>query len=193
MNRGSATLKPFAPQLQTVLIKSLCDPLREVRARGVSALGKLLEINPKVDPLLSELSTMCLQSDSKAIKHSILIAIYTILSKCGDKATTVVLDKVQTTIISQIYEEDENVRIGAAKSLNCVVNYVDDTKLNSLYRDLMENSSMDESNICGKCMALSAILHRIGSENQSERDEIFKFLKQCSSDECVAVKISVAR
>ncbi len=48
-------LKPFLPQLQTTFVKALNDPNRSVRLKAASALGKLIVIHMRVDPLFTEL------------------------------------------------------------------------------------------------------------------------------------------
>lgn len=48
-------LKPFLPQLQTTFTKALQDSNRGVRLKAAEALGKLISIHIKVDPLFTEL------------------------------------------------------------------------------------------------------------------------------------------
>ena len=48
------SLKPFLPQLQRTFAKSLADPTSEVlRTRAAKALGTLLTLKPRVDPLIA--------------------------------------------------------------------------------------------------------------------------------------------
>ncbi len=47
-------LKPFLPQLQRTFAKSLADPSSEVlRSRAAKALGTLITMTPRVDPLIA--------------------------------------------------------------------------------------------------------------------------------------------
>ena len=47
-------LKPFLPQLQRTFAKSLADTTSEMlRARAAKALGTLVALTPRVDPLIS--------------------------------------------------------------------------------------------------------------------------------------------
>ena len=50
-------LKPFLPQLQRTFAKSLADPSSEVlRSRAAKALGTLITLTPRIDPLIAGLS-----------------------------------------------------------------------------------------------------------------------------------------
>ena len=72
LDRGGASLKAFAPQLQTTFVKSLSDPSRAVRQRSAVGLGKLMGLVTRVDPLLTELSASCAAAEGNAIKASTL-------------------------------------------------------------------------------------------------------------------------
>ena len=80
LDKGGASLKAFVPQLQTTFVKALNDPSREVRTRGAAALGRLMPLSVRVDPLLTELTALVLKAESTAIKISVLDAIGTVMS-----------------------------------------------------------------------------------------------------------------
>ena len=61
-------LKPFLPQLQTTFIKALNDPNRAVRVKAASALGQLITIHPRVDPLILELHAGINAADDAGIR-----------------------------------------------------------------------------------------------------------------------------
>ena len=48
-------LRPFLPQLQTTFLKALNDADRKVRLKSADALGKLVAIHTRLDPLFNEL------------------------------------------------------------------------------------------------------------------------------------------
>lgn len=50
----------------------LLDPSKIVRQRGSTALGKLMALNARVDPLLIELATCTILAEGPAIKASTL-------------------------------------------------------------------------------------------------------------------------
>jgi hypothetical protein len=68
IDKGGISLKAFAPQLQTTFVKSLSDPSKQVRIRSGIALGKLMGLSTRVDPLLVELTNLCNSTDSNAIR-----------------------------------------------------------------------------------------------------------------------------
>ena len=76
-------LKPFLPQLQRTFAKSLADTSSDVlRARAAKALGTLIKLTPRVDPLIAELVTGSKTSD-EAVKTAMLKALYEVVSKAG--------------------------------------------------------------------------------------------------------------
>ena len=61
-------LKPFLPQLQTTFIKAINDPNRTVRLRAAAALGKLILIHTRVDPLFNELISGFKNAEDTSVK-----------------------------------------------------------------------------------------------------------------------------
>lgn len=64
-------LKPFLPQLQTTFVKALNDPNRAVRLKAASALGQLITIHTRVDPLFTELHTGVKSAEDNSIRCGI--------------------------------------------------------------------------------------------------------------------------
>lgn len=61
-------LKQFLPQLQTTFLKALNDANRQVRLKAAAALGHLIVIHTRADPLFSELHTGVKSSEDPAIR-----------------------------------------------------------------------------------------------------------------------------
>jgi HEAT repeat protein len=55
LDRGGPTKKQFLPQIQSIFIKSLHDPVKSVRDLTVKSFEKLIELGTKMDTLLIEL------------------------------------------------------------------------------------------------------------------------------------------
>jgi HEAT repeat protein len=76
-------LKPFLPQLQRTFAKSLADTSSDVlRARAAKALGTLIKLTPRVDPLIAELVTGSKTSDEN-VRTAMLKALFEVVSKAG--------------------------------------------------------------------------------------------------------------
>jgi len=76
-------LKPFLPQLQRTFAKSLADTTSEVlRSRAAKALGTLITLTPRIDPLIAELVTGSKTPDP-GVQNAMLKALYEVVSKAG--------------------------------------------------------------------------------------------------------------
>lgn len=63
-------LKPFLPQLQTTFTKALSDTNRAVRLKAAEALGNLIVIHTKVDPLFTELLNLVRNADDSSVRYA---------------------------------------------------------------------------------------------------------------------------
>jgi len=62
-------LKPFLPQLQMTFTKALNDTSRAVRLRAGDALGQLVTIHTRVDPLFTELIKAAKDADDTSVRY----------------------------------------------------------------------------------------------------------------------------
>lgn len=94
-------LKPFLPQLQRTFAKSLADSSSEVlRSRAAKALGTLITLTPRIDPLIAGLSFEILvwpeknltsftelvtgsKTSDLGVQSAMLQALYEVVSKAG--------------------------------------------------------------------------------------------------------------
>lgn len=118
LSKGGASLKPFVPQLQTTFVKALGDSSRTVRKQAHTALGQLMELTARVDPLISDLASGASSVAETATKEAMLEALAEVLARAGSKASQGVVDQViQTLQILQDGREDDGVRASAARGL----------------------------------------------------------------------------
>ena len=68
LGKCGAMLKAFLPQLQTTFIKALNDPNRAVRLKAAAALGKLVVIHTRVEPVFTELHTGIKNAEDTSIR-----------------------------------------------------------------------------------------------------------------------------
>lgn len=76
-------LKPFLPQLQRTFTKALADTTSEtLRTRAAKALGTLITLTPRIDPLIGELVAGSRTADP-GVKNAMQKALYEVVSKVG--------------------------------------------------------------------------------------------------------------
>jgi HEAT repeat protein len=103
-----ALLKALTPQFQTVFTRALQDPDQAVRDEAAKALGRLMSLNPRVDPLVNELCTSILASPAK-VRHSMLVALVGVLQHAGAKMS----DKGQERVVSCLEQLRDDVSCNA--------------------------------------------------------------------------------
>ncbi len=117
LRKGGPSLKPFVPQLQTTFVKALGDSSRVVRKQGRSALGELMGLTTRVDPLLSDLASGASSAGESAMKETLLEALGEVLERAGSKASAGAIDATVQTLSVLQDEPDEGVRGAAARAL----------------------------------------------------------------------------
>jgi hypothetical protein len=170
LRKGGAMLKAFVPQLQTTFVKSFSDPSRQVRSQGAAALGLLMDLNPKPDVVLTELSAICVNVEAAPLRTSALEAISTVLDKpAGAKSSARALAEVALVIAVGMADPDESVR-GAAVAVCAAFGRVAPAELVAgLGRDILQKgatagqagggySSANSSAYVGSCCAAAALI-----------------------------------
>lgn len=172
IDRGNVALKAFAPQLQTTFVKSLSDPLKLVRTRAASGLGQLVSLTPKVDSLLTELSTAYSGAESSAIRGSILDAMTNVLREGGPKGTAVGYDKIKVVLQSGFAEEDDVTRSSALTCCQALCYYAEVSLVSELV------ISLSASRNSGSCIGCAAALSSSGDKSSSVHDMAFEHIQR---------------
>lgn len=108
-------LKPFLPQLQRTFAKSLADPSSEVlRSRAAKALGTLITMTPRIDPLIAELVTGSKTPDP-GVQNAMLRALYEVVSKAGAIMSEASRNSILGLIDGDISQADDSMVITHAK------------------------------------------------------------------------------
>ena len=110
LSKGGTSLKPFVPQLQTTFVKALGDSSRAVRKEGQVALGKLVGLTTRVDPLISDLASGAYSSSDKQVRSAMLAALAEVLERAGSKASKAVVEQVVQGLEAPEDEADDGVR-----------------------------------------------------------------------------------
>ena len=160
LTKGGPALRAFVPQFQTTFVKALSDPYRQVRLRAISALGLLMPLSTRLDPLIKELVSSSLgkgtissvdESAGKvAIQTATLEALAVVLKEGGKKAK--LPDSIPSALEAGkelLTHEDEGVREGAAKVLGATCGLVDPADILDIIENIIisnENNDSDNFN-----------------------------------------------
>lgn len=100
-----AFLKPFLPQLQRTFAKSLSDPTNEVlRNRAAKALGTLITLQARIDPLVTELINGAKGSTDEGVSVAMHNALSEVVTKAGQNLSAASKDSLVSFIKEQIPE-----------------------------------------------------------------------------------------
>lgn len=149
-----AFLKPFLPQLQRTFAKSLADPSSEVlRSRAARALGTLITMTPRVDPLIAELVTGSKTSDS-GVRNAMLKALYEVVSKAGKNMSDVSRNSILGLIDSDAGENDDTLNITYAKLLGALIKVLPADAATNLIKSRVLTAHFTHSSV----LSLNAVL-----------------------------------
>ncbi|TAQ91547.1 hypothetical protein B7494_g178 [Chlorociboria aeruginascens] len=147
-------LKPFLPQLQRTFAKSLADPSSEVlRIRAAKALGTLITLTPRIDPLIAELVTGSKTSDS-GVKNAMLKALYEVVSKAGANMSEASRSAVLGLIDADQDDNDISMAITNARLLGALIKNVTAEKGTNLLKNRVMTTHFSQPSI----LALNAVL-----------------------------------
>lgn len=114
-------LKPFLPQLQRTFAKSLADTSSEVlRSRAAKALGTLITMTPRIDPLIAELVTGSKTPDS-GVQNAMLKALYEVVSKAGANMSEASRNSILGLIDSDVSQADDSMVITHARLFGALI------------------------------------------------------------------------
>ena len=101
-----AFLKPFLPQLQRTFAKSLADTSSEIlRNRAAKALGTLITLTPRIDPLIAELVAGSKTSDP-GVQSAMLKALFEVVHKAGSNMSEISRNAILGLIDSEAASND---------------------------------------------------------------------------------------
>ena len=114
-------LKPFLPQLQRTFAKSLADTGSELlRTRAAKALGTLLTLKPRVDPLIAELVTGTKTPDV-GVRNAMLKALYEVVQRAGENMSETSRNSILGLIDSDSADSDDSTAITNARLLGALI------------------------------------------------------------------------
>ncbi|OQR88225.1 translational activator GCN1 [Achlya hypogyna] len=120
LRQGGVALKPFLPQLQTTFVKALSDASAAVRGAGGSALGHLVALAPRLDPLVAELTDK-LATTTGGVQEANLAALLSVLERAGAKLSPTAVAAVEDALRGLLATDDDGLRAQAAHGVALVL------------------------------------------------------------------------
>ncbi|XP_071945406.1 stalled ribosome sensor GCN1-like [Antedon mediterranea] len=149
-------LKPFLPQLQTTFLRALNDPNRAVRLKAGSALGKLVVIHTRVDPLFTELHNGIKNSENdSAIRETMLHALRGVITNAGKKAGEPIIKLIVDTLLELLSTKEDVCCMAAAGCVGALCAVVSDEQMNKILCNHLLDVSSDWILQHGRSVALS--------------------------------------
>ncbi|KAF5102408.1 hypothetical protein D0Z03_000420 [Geotrichum reessii] len=150
-----AFLKPFLPQLQRTFAKALSDTSNEtLRTRAGKALSTLIQLQTRVDPLITELVTGARAAEDEGVVASILKALSDIVVTTGKTLGAPSKTLLLNFIEEQLVEADANKQVTLAKLVGGLTNAVEDEEAEKLITTKVINND----NIKFGILTLNSIL-----------------------------------
>ena len=136
LEKAGPALRAFVPQLQTTFVKNLADTSRSVRVEATRALGSLMSLSTRVDPLVVELVAGALGKSASAlargedggltsagaVQSATFEALAVVIAKAGSKIKDLsALTSALQAGKDLLFDEDEGIREGAGKVVGAAV------------------------------------------------------------------------
>lgn len=148
-------LKPFLPQLQRTFAKSLADTSSEIlRIRAAKALGTLITLTPRIDPLIAELVTGAKTTDI-GVKNAMVKALFEVVSKAGRNMNEASRNAILGLIDHDNNDSDDDTSlITNARLLGALIKVLPTDVAASLIKARVLTHSFSSSSV----LALNAVL-----------------------------------
>ncbi|XP_066545283.1 stalled ribosome sensor GCN1 isoform X2 [Amia ocellicauda] len=162
LSKVGIALKPFLPQLQTTFLKALQDSSRAVRLRAAEALGQLVTIHSKVDPLFTEQLSAIRNTDDPGVRETMLQALRFVIQGAGGKVDPAIRKNITTVLLGMLGHDEDATRMSAAGCVGEVCAFLSDEELKTILQQhiLADVSGVDWMVRHGRGVALSVAVKR---------------------------------
>ncbi|KAG9269979.1 eIF-2-alpha kinase activator GCN1 [Astyanax mexicanus] len=150
-------LKPFLPQLQTTFLKALQDSSRAVRLRAAEALGQLVSIHTKVDPLFTEQLSAIRNAEDSGVRETMLQALRFVVQGAGAKVDPTIRKNITTTLLGMLGHDEDATRMASAGCVGVLCAFLSEEELKSVLQQhvLADISGVDWMVRHGRSLALA--------------------------------------
>eukprot|EP00069_Balaena_mysticetus_P007902 bmy_05738T0 len=143
-------LKPFLPQLQTTFTKALQDSNRGVRLKAADALGKLISIHIKVDPLFTELLNGIRVMEDPGVRDTMLQALRFVIQGAGAKVDVVIRKSIVSLLLSTLGHDEDNTRVSSAGCLGELCAFLTEEELSTVLQQYLLGSELAHESQVGE-------------------------------------------
>uniref|UniRef100_A0A4W4EJR9 TOG domain-containing protein n=1 Tax=Electrophorus electricus TaxID=8005 RepID=A0A4W4EJR9_ELEEL len=157
LRKVGIVLKPFLPQLQTTFLKALQDSSRGVRLRAAEALGQLVAIHTKVDPLFAEQLSAIRNADDSGVRWTMLQALRFVIQGAGAKVDAGIRKNITTTLLGMLGHDEDATRMASAGCVGVLCAFLSEEELKSVLQQhvLADVSGVDWMVRHGRSLALA--------------------------------------
>jgi hypothetical protein len=120
-------LKQFLPPLQTAFVKTLYDPSAAVRRAGAKALALLMQLQPKIEPLITEILASIRQKPEADLRASLFDALRGVLHEASSAAAAGVVtlsaaaqQALRECVVDFATAPENAVRAAAARCMGAI-------------------------------------------------------------------------
>jgi hypothetical protein len=171
ITKGGQTLKPFVPQLQTTFVKCLQDAARTVRMRAAAALGLLMQLQTRVDPLCTELLNSLQAADDAGVSEALTVALRDVITQGGANITPPVLERIITTLQQEVPGQDEDSQVSRASALGAACTFATPAGFDALVGALSASGAGDArfraAALCAVAERAAARVHASSTVNNA--------------------------
>ncbi|WAR01242.1 GCN1-like protein [Mya arenaria] len=166
LSKVGVMLKPFLPQLQTTFMKALNDPNRSVRLKAASALGKLIVIHTRVDPLFTELHSGIKNAEETSVRDTMLQALRFCLAGAGAKMSPANRKLIVSSLVELLGSPEDSTRMVASGCVGVLCGCLPEEELTALLiQELFDTgSSVDWTLRHGRGTALGVALQTVADK-----------------------------
>ena len=161
VQRGGVGLRPFVPQLQTTFVKCLNDGSSSVRMRAADALGRLAELSPRVDALVTDLASGVASAEGGVLAAT-LKALSGALRFAGPKLTEGAMAGVWPALQGPLASDNEDVCDAAAATAGALLARAQVGTLGPIWSEIADGCAADGAAANGPATALAAALRETG-------------------------------
>ncbi|KAJ2542601.1 translational activator of GCN4 [Coemansia sp. RSA 1822] len=128
-----ALMRPFLPQLQRTFVRGLSEADDTVRRRAAAALAALIPLQPRLDPLVAELTTGIKQTEEQGMKNAMMKAVVAVVGAPNAQSLSAVsIQAIESATTSQSNSVDPRWQQLRSQAFGALCGVVPDTAASQL-------------------------------------------------------------